>query len=528
MQAVNSNVSARSTIKAVAVAVASGRFETSHTPGALSESLKHSLGEIDTCAKPLGMSTTKNKKQNKNLGNILSNNSLTSSLTGITNTNTTNTSTPTEDPKSRVSSSLPTEPVPKPPKKQPPPKPEQKSLSNIIFVRSRIFYAKPALTKKREVQFGLPHIHVLNRTGTSASSGFSASASFASVTSFADHVLMYIFPRQFGLHNVFTSSTDKSKTTQLFHDYSSREEEIKEVGDWLKEKGIPKRLVGVREMVEVMVKRHQRTSYRELVRYYCPVRGWDGKSNGRDGPEGEPLVQDEEDKFTAYASNHGEVTAFVKAVVKRVIPGAFFGSSRTITTPDDTDDDSEAAKDKEKDPEHNKKLILATIERFIKLRKYESLSLHDCSQGLRLLDFTWLSPTSPSSQKLSLTDTNKRVQLLHEFLYWLIDSFITPLLRGHFYVTESSSDRNRVFYFRHDVWRKLSEPAFERLKLRMFEEVKKEGAEGNKLGISKIRLLPKEQRGAIRPIVNLRRRRMVWVCFSVSTFLGSVEESDNR
>jgi telomerase reverse transcriptase len=479
--------------------------------------LKHRLGEIETCAKPLGMSTTRNKKENKILGNSLGNNkssNLSLSLTSITNTNTSNTSTPTEDPKSRVSSSLPIQPIPPPPKPKkqpPPPKPEEKSPSNIIFVRSRIFYAKPALTKKREVQFGLPHIHVLNRTAV-CSSGFAASGSIASVAgvaSFADHVLMYMFPRQFGLHNVFTSTTDKSKTTQLFHDYSSREEEIKEAGDWLKEKGIPKRLAGVREMVEGMVKRHQRTSYGELMGYYCPVRGWDAKPEGRDSDENE-------DKFTAYASNHGEVTAFVKAVVKRVIPGAFFGSSRTITTPDDTDDDSEAGKDKEKDPDHNKKLILATIERFIKLRKYESLSLHDCSQGLRLLDFTWLSPF-PSSQfpnyKLSLTDTTKRLQLLHEFLYWLIDGFIIPLLRGHFYITESSSDRNRVFYFRHDVWRKLSEPAFERLKMRMFEEVKKEVAEGNKLGVSKIRLLPKEQRGAIRPIVNLRRRRMVWVCF---------------
>jgi telomerase reverse transcriptase len=109
---------------------------------------------------------------------------------------------------------------------------------------------------------------------------------------------------------------------------------------------------------------------------------------------------------------------------------------------------------------------------------------------------------------MSKTDETKRRQLLAEFIYWLFDSFIIPLLRSHFYITESGVDRNRVFYFRHDVWKKLSEPALDRLKINLFEEMKGDYAEkilaGRKLGFSQVRLLPKEN--GVRPIMNLRKK----------------------
>lgn len=83
-----------------------------------------------------------------------------------------------------------------------------------------------------------------------------------------------------------------------------------------------------------------------------------------------------------------------------------------------------------------------------------------------------------------------------------------PLIRSNFYVTESSSHRNRLFYFRHDVWRRLTEPEITKLKLSVFTELKKERAETilhrRTLGPSVLRLLPKST--GVRPIINLRRR----------------------
>lgn len=88
------------------------------------------------------------------------------------------------------------------------------------------------------------------------------------------HILMYIFPRQFGLHNVFTSTVDFRETAQPFKDYTMREDEIRILrsghrgGSGIK---TPKRLRGiVAQLVQKLQILHQRCPYHEIVQYYCP------------------------------------------------------------------------------------------------------------------------------------------------------------------------------------------------------------------------------------------------------------------
>ena len=108
-------------------------------------------------------------------------------------------------------------------------------------------------------------------------------------------------------------------------------------------------------------------------------------------------------------------------------------------------------------------------------------------------------------------DYTKRRELFMEFLYYLFDSFVMPLVRSNFHVTESNAHKNRLFYFRHDVWRMLAEPTLTSFKLSTYEELSVERARrilgGRLLGFSQIRLLPKKV-GA-RAIINLRRRPAV-------------------
>ena len=105
---------------------------------------------------------------------------------------------------------------------------------------------------------------------------------------------------------------------------------------------------------------------------------------------------------------------------------------------------------------------------------------------------------------------NKRYELFYEFLYYVFDSLLIPLIRTNFYVTESNTHRFQVFYFRHDVWRLIAEPSMANLKEGMFEEVNPNEAkrilDSRRLGFSQIRLLPKGTK--LRPIMNLRRRQM--------------------
>lgn len=95
--------------------------------------------------------------------------------------------------------------------------------------------------------------------------------------------MKYIWPREFGLHNVFTSRPDTRETAQTLKDYTFREQEIarfeyvKTVGKSveiqnLKKNAIPKRLRGrcfllTRKLQQL----HGRCSYTRLLHYYCPT-----------------------------------------------------------------------------------------------------------------------------------------------------------------------------------------------------------------------------------------------------------------
>lgn len=89
------------------------------------------------------------------------------------------------------------------------------------------------------------------------------------------HILKHIFPRQFDLHNVFTSKVDRKETVHAFKDYTLREQEIAAVNKGLKPgtaENVPKRLRGTAfELVARMQKLHKRCSYHALVKYYCPA-----------------------------------------------------------------------------------------------------------------------------------------------------------------------------------------------------------------------------------------------------------------
>lgn len=101
--------------------------------------------------------------------------------------------------------------------------------------------------------------------------------------------------------------------------------------------------------------------------------------------------------------------------------------------------------------------------------------------------------------------------MLYEVIYYVFDSILIPLIRTNFYVTESQVHRNRLFYFRHDIWRRLTEQPLAQLTSTMLQEVKQAKAQRmfsrRPLGPSSLRLLPKAT--GVRPIFNLRRRSLI-------------------
>ena len=93
--------------------------------------------------------------------------------------------------------------------------------------------------------------------------------------------MKYIFPRQFGLHNVFTSRVDSRETIQPFKDYTLREIEIlsackthvrdgEENHQTPGQPRLPRRLRGLPvDLVRKLQVQHSRCSYVELLKHYC-------------------------------------------------------------------------------------------------------------------------------------------------------------------------------------------------------------------------------------------------------------------
>ncbi|RYP54201.1 hypothetical protein DL768_000980 [Monosporascus sp. mg162] len=336
-----------------------------------------------------------------------------------------------------------------------------KSPSDIVFVRNRMLYARAALNARGLVHFGLRHIHVLNRSPHRHSDGDEAcSAADENITVKRNRfntmrVMMYMFPRQFGLHNVFTSRVNFKETSQRLKDYTLREDEIAAKFGQPHDPGfrihLPRRLRAPR------------------------------KSSSA-------LSRDQDQPLTDLATPPAKVSAFCQAALSRILPNEFFGAGST--------------------GQQNKELVLKKVHQFILLRRFEGMSLHEVVQGIKIANIDWLAPPRLMSNKTSQTDMQKRVELFYEFLYFIFDSLLIPLIRSNFYVTESNNQKCRLFFFRHDVWRYVAEPSMSSLKLKMFEEVNMDDAcrilDSRALGFSQVRLLPKGT--TMRPIMNLRRR----------------------
>lgn len=221
-------------------------------------------------------------------------------------------------------------------------------------------------------------------------------------------IMMYIFPRQFGLHNVFTSRVESSKTAQKFQDYTLREEEISSAfpvpanGQPLRLPKIPKRLRNDAErLVRKLQVLHGRCSYIELLRHYCPCwsdnqhrtrktrrKGpistqWNGRSQSDSKGASQARQYSKKHvrkqhaptqllpapKYTSLvdlATPASQVSAFCQAVLSKIIPDGFWGDGEVQLA--------------------NKKTIMSKVDHFIRLRRFETMSMHEVSQDLKVMD----------------------------------------------------------------------------------------------------------------------------------------------
>ena len=120
--------------------------------------------------------------------------------------------------------------------------------------------------------------------------------------------------------------------------------------------------------------------------------------------------------------------------------------------------------------------------------------------GIKTTHFKWLTPPGKEKKKHKHANkTLKECKTVRLLMVWIFNRIVVPLLRGCFYVTESSCHKNKVFYYRKPIWRIIRGLGMRPLLGSLYEKMNvkrvNEKLESNEcLGVHNIRLLPGQKK----------------------------------
>ncbi|XP_010605200.1 telomerase reverse transcriptase [Fukomys damarensis] len=229
----------------------------------------------------------------------------------------------------------------------------------------------------------------------------------------------------------------------------------------------------MRPLFRELLANHARCPYGALLHVHCPLRV-------TANPDGDAGAQRLAQLLRAHCSAW-QVYAFLRACLHRLVPAGLWGSRR------------------------NERRFLRCTKRFLSLGKHGKLSLRELTWKVKVQDCAWLR-ASPGGACVPASEHRLRERLLATFLFWLMDTCVVELLRSFFYITETTFQRNRLFFYRRSLWRELQSIGvrqhFERVQLRELStvELRQHREARPALPTSRLRFVPKLS--GLRPIVN--------------------------
>lgn len=167
------------------------------------------------------------------------------------------------------------------------------------------------------------------------------------------------------------------------------------------------------------------------------------------------------------------VYLFIRSVLLKLIPPELLGSK------------------------HNLNCFLKQVKKLLAVQHHGKISLLFITNGLKTKVITWLRSYDLKQQK----------EKLDYVVHYLITRVISPLLQSFFHITESTTNKNKLYFYRKKTWQKLTLASSEKFKhLCQLKMVTKQSVENRIknskcLGVSKVRFLVKKS--AVRPIFNL-------------------------
>ncbi len=240
---------------------------------------------------------------------------------------------------------------------------------------------------------------------------------------------------------------------------------------------IPKHLrVLVAPMVQ-LTRNHQRLRYGHWLRVHCTITATEAPTDSSSSEEltlddvfGPQLPSSYKELIVGFTSQRC-VCKFVMACLRRLVPAVVWGSNDNLA------------------------LTAQMVDALVCARRYEEFDVDAWTDRWHTSACVWL----PHHKTAAI----QRRRMVRAWLHWLVADVMIPLVRNHFYVTESALYRNKLFYFRKPLWRKIAKTVQLGDMYRPVDEVEAQELLGNRFGLpcARLRFVPKAS--GMRPIVNL-------------------------
>ena len=201
-------------------------------------------------------------------------------------------------------------------------------------------------------------------------------------------------------------------------------------------------------LLSLMLRREAKCPYAKLLNHHCPMpprvttrsqRDRISRSGEMDADADAEADEDPTPKsLLASFTPPRAVAAFLWSVISRIVPREMLGGEKT------------------------RRAIRAFLLRLVVLRRFEKCTLHEAMRGVKTSDFRWLwgelaEATSDDRRRGGpVAAAVKRQRMLERWIRWLVAELAMPLIRAHFYCTETETHRLRVFYYRKGVWARLT------------------------------------------------------------------------
>lgn len=295
------------------------------------------------------------------------------------------------------------------------------SHTNIIMKRD-ILYRTPShrsttSASENDLQFhhnynsGLPNAHFLQR--------------LPSTISGARHVAALIFHNS-GENRTLVTEYDKL-SARLRHVSKQRRGT-----QWLRARtSLPSRLRSLYPILQTVIQRTHQHSFRRILGKACPL-----PSDFRPGAtRGLHNVQN----LLNISTPPKQIAIYLLACSRQMFPLELFGSKA------------------------NQLLFETAVNRFVRTRNQKEsfdVRLFFSQRALQITLIPWLHRLGKNGEKVANPDDLRfRVQHINDLLVWMFRGVLIPLLHQSFYATEGNVHRNRIYFFRREVWTSLVDPA---------------------------------------------------------------------